>query len=615
MRIECYISYEKDDRDIAVQIIERLQSESIEPWWDEKLSLVSDELTDDIKDAILNAQCLLVIWTENSVHSSWLKEESLILQGDESDSHKIVALAINEALIPSPFNHSQLLKVKIKNNRIIDDNELIKITEAIKSKIGIIGKNEHIICPRILGESWGCHDLAIEGPVPGSDLLLSFRPCGESGTFLLMHFDSTDGWVIDSLPGASSRHRLLVDKKESDYTDNDQTYLKIKNDVYFIRDPIRPYSIQIGVIRSMKPNAKPGIIEGNMTEAELIDLPTHLFWLSLTLAEILQHEETLKYLWHESKKHKQSWGQEKYKQVRDAISKNPFSSMSLQQSSCRFCDKQFKDKRQLSKKYGATLIANDFPFGPYFHYIAIVDEPVHSWEHLSYKQVLGLNKITHDYLQIEENRFAAAGIQYGFNSTVRHLVLGARTHSSAGASIPHIHKQVWGMAPRTSNLAEQLISVCEAYANINIDYQACYLRALKDADYVLWEDDYIALYVPYGQCSLHELQSMVKRPCATYVDFNQDEIESLSKAEFIVLQLYKVLEISSFNNIMISKLFNDSRAPNFRVIQSFVTREVDLAVSELSMLYVVDQHPRDSRNELVSAFNQIKNKIKAEFTL
>lgn len=625
MRIECFISYEKDDRDIAIQIIERLQSESIEPWWDEKLSLVSDELTNDIKGAILNSQCFLVIWTENSVHSTWLRDENLILHDDENGRHKIVALAINEPLIPSPFNTNQVLNVQIKNNRIIDENELIKIIETIKSQIGIIGKNEHIICPRILGESWGCHDLAIEGPVPGSDLLLSFRPCGESGTFLLMHFDSTDGWVIDSLPGVDNRHRALVeersveekslDEKECEYTDNDQTYLKIKNDVYFIRDPIRPYSIQIGAVRSMKPNAKPGIIEGNMTEAELIDLPTHLYWLSLTLAEILQNEETLKYLWQDTKKHKQSWGQEKYKQVRDAISKNPFSSMSLQQSSCRFCTKQFKDKRQLSKKYGATLIANDFPFGPNFHYIAIVDEPVHSWEHLSYKQVFGLNKITHDYLQIEENRFASAGIQFGFNSTVRHLVLGARTQSSAGASIPHIHKQVWGMAPRTSNLAEQLISVCEAYANINIDYQACYLRALKDADYIIWEDDYIALYVPYGQCSQHELQSMVKRPCANYVDFNQHEIESMSKAEFIVLQLYKILEISSFNNILISKLFNDSRAPNFRVVQSFVTREVDLAVSELSLLYVVDQHPRDSRNKLVSAFNQIKNKIKAEFKM
>ncbi len=242
-----------------------------------------------------------------------------------------------------------------------------------------------------------------------------------------------------------------------------------------------------------------------------------------------------------------------------------------------------------------------------------MDAPVHSWEDIQFEHVLGLNKITHEYLQTEDHRFGAAGIQYGFNSTVRHLVLGARTHSSAGASIPHIHKQVWGMAPRTSNLAEQLILVSEAYSNNNIDYQACYLSALKIADYVIWEDEYVALYVPYGQCSLHELQAVVKRPCATYMDFNDNEIESMSRAEFIVLQLYKELEISSFNSIYIGKLFNDSRAPNFRVIQTFVTREVDLAVSELSMLYVVDQHPGDSRNVLAAAFKNIMDGLVVAF--
>ena len=72
MRIECFISYEKDDRDLAIQIIERLQSENIEAWWDEKLSLVSGELTEDIKNAILNCQCLLVIWSSlNSVCFMW----------------------------------------------------------------------------------------------------------------------------------------------------------------------------------------------------------------------------------------------------------------------------------------------------------------------------------------------------------------------------------------------------------------------------------------------------------------------------------------------------------------------------------------------------------------
>jgi hypothetical protein len=613
MRIECFVSYTGDDRDIAIQIIETLQSENVEPWWDEKISLIKDEFTDDIQDAILKSQCFVVIWTENSIHSKWVMNENLMLHGIEHGNDKIVSVAINDPLIPPPFNTNQLLHVQIKDDRLLAKNELEKIIEAIKLRIGIIGKNEHIICPRVLDENWGCRDLAIEGPVPGSDLLLSFRPCGASGMFLLMHFDTTDGWVNESLPSAEYKHRFFAGDNEGEYRENEEKYLKIKNDVYFIRDPIRPYSIQIGAVRSMRPNAKPGIIEGVMTAAGLYNLPTHIYWLSLTLAEILQNEETLKYLWEDTKKHKQSWGQDKYKQVREAISKNPFSPKNIQQTSCRFCDKEFKDKRKLYEQYGATLIANDFPFGPNFHYVAIVDAPVHSWEEIKFEHILGLNKMTHEYLKIEENRFGAAGIQYGFNSTVRHLVLGARTHSSAGASIPHIHKQVWGMAPRTSNLAEQLILVSEAYSNINIDYQACYLSALRSADYVIWEDKYVALYVPYGQCSLHELQAVVKRPCATHVDFNNNEIESMSKAEFIVLQLYKELEISSFNNILISKLFNDSRAPNFRVVQTFVTREVDWAVSELSMLYVVDQHPHDSRNMLATAFKNIKHGLTADF--
>ena len=613
MRIECFVSYTGDDRDIAIQIIEALQSENIEPWWDEKISLTSGEFTEDIQNAVLESQCFLVIWTDNSIHSKWVKNENLMLHGIEHGNDKIVSVAINDPLIPAPFNANQLLDVQIKEDRLLEKNDLQRTIEAVKLRIGIIGKNEHIICPRVLGENWGCHDLAIEGPVPGSDLLLSFRPCGVSGTFLLMHFDTTDGWVNESLPSAEYRHRFFADDNDVEYIDNEQRYLKIKNDVYFIRDPIRPYSIQIGGVRSMRPNAKPGIIEGVMDEAGLHDLPTHLYWLSLTLAEILQNEETLQYLWQDAKKHRESWGQDKYKQVRQAISKNPFSSKNIQQAGCRFCDKKFRDKRKLYEKYGVTLIANDFPFGPSFHYVAIVDAPIHSWEDIKFEHILGLNKITHEYLKIEENRFGAAGIQYGFNSTVRHLVLGARTHSSAGASIPHIHKQVWGMAPRTSNLAEQLILVSEAYSNNNIDYQACYLSALRVADYVIWEDEYVALYVPYGQCSLHELQAVVKRPCATHVDFTNNEIQSMSRAEFIVLKLYKELEISSFNNILISKLFNDSRAPNFRVVQAFVTREVDLAVSELSMLYVVDQHPRDSRDVLAAVFNNIKDGLIAAF--
>jgi len=79
MRVECFVSYARDDRDMAIQIIETLESENIEPWWDEKISLTNGVLTDDIHDAILRSQCFLAIWTEASIHSKRLINENHII--------------------------------------------------------------------------------------------------------------------------------------------------------------------------------------------------------------------------------------------------------------------------------------------------------------------------------------------------------------------------------------------------------------------------------------------------------------------------------------------------------------------------------------------------------
>ena len=63
------------------------------------------------------------------------------------------------------------------------------------------------------------------------------------------------------------------------------------------------------------------------------------------------------------------------------------------------------------------------------------------------------------------------------------------------------------MAPRSSNLAEQLILVSEAYSNINIDYQACYLSALRIADYVIWEDKWPFTTLADQIFMIHEILS------------------------------------------------------------------------------------------------------------
>ena len=44
--------------------------------------------------------------------------------------------------------------------------------------------------------------------------------------------------------------------------------------------------------------------------------------------------------------------------------------------------------------------------------------------------------------------------------------------------------------------------------------------------------------------------------------------------------------------------FEDTESEKFRLIFTFITREVDLAVSELSLLYVVDRQPSDTVLEI-----------------
>lgn len=610
MRIEVFISYSRDDWEIAKQFIDDLCSKGLNVWWDDKISLGSNNFTSEIEQAVKMAQCVLVIWSKNSKNSNWVLSEVNKAE-KEIGSQKIVQVCIANEDPPMPFDQFQYKRnVDVNANKRVKEEHLSEIVKEIIRIIGIQGPNEHLIEFKNSSKGWDFDALAIETPVPGMDLFLSFRPCGNSGVFLLMRQVTTDGWVDSGIRSAKERHApfLLPPHTHSivQYEDDGKKYLKVKSDIFFIMDPIRPYGIQIGGLRSVRPNADPGNISGALTKGELSMLPLQLDWMSMTLAEILSTEESLEFL--ADRVTHSGMHPDIQKKIIHLISKNPNSSIERQKNGCLFCDDTFKQYRRLSdkeieKQHGAYIIANDFPFGPAFHYLIITSDAVHSWENLEFEHIRGLNLLIHEFLKKEENRKGAAGVSFGFNSTIRHLILGSKTRSSAGASIPHIHKQAWGMPPRGTNIAERLIEVSEAYWNHGVDYQANYYAALRKAGYVIWENKHVALYVPYGQCSKYELQVMVREPRGCLTELTIEEVISLSLAEYFALRIYKALEINSFNHVMLSKFYNDTRAPQFRLVETFITREVDFAVSELSMLFVVDQHPWDSRNEINNKWN------------
>ena len=417
--------------------------------------------------------------------------------------------------------------------------------------------------------------------VAGSERLYSsFHADNPGRPFRRLRILTTPGHVPNPKYPAESEDRW-----------NDQ-----EHSIYVIRDPVRPFEIQIGEYRAQRygRDAREVPFEGGPDYSELHKLYPFIRdvdhrWLRIVLAELLNDEKALDFMGR---------CEVDDEVLRKVIARNPSASDDLKKGECIFCDGAFRKERRISMFDGnARIIANDFPFGPYFHYIVFPSEGVHSWDQVKERHLFDINWLAYRHLKRQKDRnelSGAAGLRIGLNSSIRHLVLGRRTRTSAGASVAHVHKQIWGMAPHSVNLADHLRSVCLAYEAQSPagDYLASYCEALQSAGLVIWEDEHVLVYVPFGQIAVHELQIMLREKGRwTFLDLTESEIRSLSRAEWIVTRLYSRLDINSFNEILLSLPFDDRESSTFRLIFTFITREVDLAVSELSLLYVVDQHP------------------------
>ncbi len=378
------------------------------------------------------------------------------------------------------------------------------------------------------------------------------------------------------------------------------------NFVYFIKDPIRPFGIQIGESRSKRHLGNPMAIP-DLTNLDLKSIKnmypflqvTGFKWIRMVLAELSTDPKILQYI-HDT---------DPDPHVKTIASKNPSASSELQKEECIFCKDAFLKDRMLPSASSLTrIIKNDFPFGPYFHYIAFPARAIHAWEELEMIDIYDLNLTLWRYLQHQKSQAVwfpePSGVHIGLNSTIRHLVIGTKTLTSAGASIPHIHKQAWGMAQGANSLGSHLNHLCRHYEP-SCDYLASYLKFVKERGMVLFEDDQVALYVPLGQISIHEMQIMVKRAGAcNYLSLSREEIKSISKAEAVAILFLEELGIKSFNEILINLPFEEN-STYFRLIICFLTREVDIAVSELNQLFVVDKHPEDT----VSILGPIKEMV------
>jgi hypothetical protein len=95
-----FLSYAREDRAIAAVIAHALITQGWTVWWDRKISpgLPFDEI---IERELADCRCAIVLWSPNSIASSWVKNEAT----EALERRKLVPALIEAVKVPIGFRH------------------------------------------------------------------------------------------------------------------------------------------------------------------------------------------------------------------------------------------------------------------------------------------------------------------------------------------------------------------------------------------------------------------------------------------------------------------------------------------------------------------------------
>src|SRR5215475_3925717 len=78
---DVFISYAKADRPLALKLAAMLEAEGWRTWWDTSLA-IGDDFRNEIMTELGRARAVVVIWTDASIKSDWVRSEAGRAQAD-----------------------------------------------------------------------------------------------------------------------------------------------------------------------------------------------------------------------------------------------------------------------------------------------------------------------------------------------------------------------------------------------------------------------------------------------------------------------------------------------------------------------------------------------------
>ena len=103
---DVFVSYIASDRDRVTQLVEALQAAGLSVWWDRGID-VGSTFDREIERELDAARCVVVVWSNASVDSEWVRNEAFEAQSRNA----LVPILISDVKPPLAFRRAQTARI------------------------------------------------------------------------------------------------------------------------------------------------------------------------------------------------------------------------------------------------------------------------------------------------------------------------------------------------------------------------------------------------------------------------------------------------------------------------------------------------------------------------
>jgi hypothetical protein len=151
---QIFVSYARADRPRAEQLARALESAGWSVWWDREIP-PGRSFDEVIEEALIAARCVVVLWSEASVRSEWVKTEA----AEAAQRRILVPILADGARIPLEFRRIQA--AAINDWRELESNEgWVQLCDAVAAlvdsarrapPVAAVGPSRQLRTPWIVG--------------------------------------------------------------------------------------------------------------------------------------------------------------------------------------------------------------------------------------------------------------------------------------------------------------------------------------------------------------------------------------------------------------------------------------------------------------------------------